>query len=247
MGDILIAPWAREVKQKNLHLFLSGQLKNFPFEILTFDGKRLMEEFSVCYLDLGRETSSWPGAPKSGCLVDGSRGLPGAKRELDILSSLMPQMSTLTLSSDPELIASTGTLIHVCSHGAAPDPNSLVGRLYTESEELGDSKISQLPLKPSQLVVLSSCSGGLDPYSGRNSLAHHFRAAGAGRVVATLWQLDDHTAPLFFEEFYKSLRRGNNPDLALKHARSVVRAEYPHPYFWGGVVLYRNLVASAER
>lgn len=241
LGELLVAPWLGEPKSSNLHLLTSGELRGFPLEVLGFGSAEALRSKSTAYYDSDRPTSVWLGLPKSGAFIDGSQGLAGAKRELRELSQLMPEFELRTFSGKKSEFKTSDGLIHICSHGLPPDSQALLGRLLAGENELKGSIISQLSLRPDQLVVLSSCSGGVDPYSRDNTLAHLFRAAGAGRVIASSWSLDDKVAPFLFKEFYRELQQGRRPGVALNRARQAVATRFPHPYYWGGVVLYQNI------
>jgi CHAT domain-containing protein len=74
------------------------------------------------------------------------------------------------------------------------------------------------------------------------ALARGFLAAGAQRVVASLWRVgDDATAGLiggYFERLAESTRGGSAPDhaRALQEAKRAIRrqAAWEHPFFWAG-------------
>lgn len=97
------------------------------------------------------------------------------------------------------------------------------------------------------LVVLSACQTGIgsgmraDVPAGDDwvSLTRAFLHAGAERVVATLWPVDDWVTAALMEEFYQAMARGVDPVRALAEAQRVIRAEAStaHPYFWAGFVI----------
>jgi CHAT domain-containing protein/Tfp pilus assembly protein PilF len=98
-----------------------------------------------------------------------------------------------------------------------------------------------------ELVVLSACQTGLgsgvraDVPAGDDwvSLTHAFLHAGAERVVATLWPVDDWVTAALMEEFYQAMARGLDPVRALAAAQRVLQAEAStaHPHFWAGFVI----------
>jgi CHAT domain-containing protein len=79
----------------------------------------------------------------------------------------------------------------------------------------------------SPLVFLSGCETGLVSGaegqiiqgSDESSLAQAFLIAGAGRVVATLWRVDDASAVRMADSFYRRLRNGSSSDDALAGAQ----------------------------
>ncbi len=103
---------------------------------------------------------------------------------------------------------------------------------------------SNLDLDGTDLVVLSACEtarGRAEPGEGILGLVAGFRMAGARRVVASLWPVDDETAGLFMQRFYEAMLRGENPlppAQALREASLAVRAAHPAPRHWAAFVLY---------
>ncbi len=108
-------------------------------------------------------------------------------------------------------------------------------------------EIYQLPLKGCELAVLSACEtnvGPQRPLEAGVTLAGGFLAAGARRVVASHWSVDDNsTAELvgtFFEEVKKAQSGGRvSFARALQKARQQVRSrpEWSAPFYWAPFVL----------
>jgi CHAT domain-containing protein/tetratricopeptide (TPR) repeat protein len=103
------------------------------------------------------------------------------------------------------------------------------------------------------LVVLSACQTGLGsgaladvpPGDDWVSLTRAFLHAGASRVMATLWPVDDWATASLMERFYRAMARGAPPIQALAEAQRLLSAESAtaHPYYWAGFVI----VGGAER
>jgi tetratricopeptide (TPR) repeat protein len=108
-------------------------------------------------------------------------------------------------------------------------------------------EIYQLPLGACELAVLSACEtnvGPQRPLEAGVTLAGGFLAAGARRVVASHWSVDDRsTAELmgtFFERLTAARRDGSVPFArALQQARQQVRSrpEWASPFHWAPFVL----------
>src|SRR5215471_9858468 len=75
----------------------------------------------------------------------------------------------------------------------------------------------------SDLVVLSACQtalGGEIKGEGLIGLTRGFLYAGAARVVASLWEIDDRTTAELMKRFYESmLAQGQRPAAALRAAQ----------------------------
>jgi CHAT domain-containing protein/tetratricopeptide (TPR) repeat protein len=93
------------------------------------------------------------------------------------------------------------------------------------------------------LVVLSACQtarGGEIAGEGLIGLTRGFLYAGAPRVVATLWEVDDRTTALVMKHFYEGmLVRGQRPAAALRSAQAeVARTKgWEAPYYWAAFTL----------
>jgi CHAT domain-containing protein/Tfp pilus assembly protein PilF len=95
----------------------------------------------------------------------------------------------------------------------------------------------------SDLVVLSACQtarGGQIEGEGLIGLTRGFLYAGAPRVVATLWEVDDRTTAMVMKHFYEEmLVRGQRPAAALRSAQAeVARTKgWDPPYYWAAFTL----------
>ena len=96
------------------------------------------------------------------------------------------------------------------------------------------------------LVVLSACQTGLasgaladvPPGDDWVGLTRAFLHAGARRVVATLWPVDDWATAALMERFYEGYAGGAEPGRALAAAQRALlgRVGTSHPFFWAGFV-----------
>jgi CHAT domain-containing protein len=93
-----------------------------------------------------------------------------------------------------------------------------------------------------QTVVLSACSTAVGPDlrgDGLQGLARGFLQAGAGAVVASLWEVDDRATAVLMRHFYEGLaRQGLSPDRALADAQRRMQRDHrwQHPRHWAGFV-----------
>lgn len=97
------------------------------------------------------------------------------------------------------------------------------------------------------LVVLSACQTGVgsgalaDVPAGDDwvGLTRAFLHAGAERVIATLWPVDDWATAALMERFYIELASGIDVRLALARAQRALGAERAtaHPFYWAGFVV----------
>lgn len=92
--------------------------------------------------------------------------------------------------------------------------------------------------------MLSACETALGRDvrgEGLIGLTRGFMYAGARRVVASLWKVDDAATSELMKRFYSALREpGMTPAAALVQAQTEMRqqARWGHPYFWAGFQLH---------
>jgi CHAT domain-containing protein len=94
------------------------------------------------------------------------------------------------------------------------------------------------------MVVLSACRTGLGKRvkgEGLIGLTRGFMHAGARRVVASLWRVDDEATAEFMKRFYRHmLKEGKSAAESLKLARTDImraREQWRAPFYWAGFVL----------
>ncbi|HQU85338.1 MAG TPA: CHAT domain-containing protein, partial [Pyrinomonadaceae bacterium] len=142
-------------------------------------------------------------------------------------------------------------ILHFATHGlldtAHPELSGLVLSLYDKNGKSQDgflrlNQIYNLKLN-SDLVVLSACQTALGKDvrgEGLIGLTRGFMYAGANRVVASLWKVDDAATAEFMKIFYQNLLQKNlKPSTAL-HAAKLEMKKIPRfraPYFWAGFTI----------
>jgi CHAT domain-containing protein len=147
--------------------------------------------------------------------------------------------------------------IHVAAHGrvdrVAPARTHLIlapgegqdGRL--EAAEIAELRIE------ASLVVLSGCATAVETGLARGDapaddlfgLPRAFLAAGAGHVVAGLWEMDDDAGRAIMPRLYRDLGLRDAPAAIAALQREIVSAGpddvlrgLDHPYYWAGIVVY---------
>lgn len=125
-------------------------------------------------------------------------------------------------------------------------------------------EVAELDLSKVELAVLSACETGLGTMAGGEGvlgLQRAFHTAGAGTVVASLWQVPDQATRVLMERYYRNVWEKKLPKLQalmeaqlwmLKEGRShagiargLVRKDVPQssrdgrlpPYYWAAFVL----------
>jgi CHAT domain-containing protein/tetratricopeptide (TPR) repeat protein len=108
---------------------------------------------------------------------------------------------------------------------------------------LRSPEIARLKLN-ADLVVLSACETALGPVirgEGVVGLKQAFLYAGASRVVASLWEVNDIVTAEFMRLFYTRMNAGESPATALRSAKIAMMNSgvpaYRDPKFWAPFVL----------
>jgi len=139
--------------------------------------------------------------------------------------------------------ASNYSALHLSTHAGIDTTNeSAYIRFIQESMTLDE--VYNLSFN-NDLVVLSACETGLgknENTEGVLSLSRAFNYAGAPTVISSLWQVDENSTAIIFDNFYKNLSEGYSTSASLDMAKSQYRsdpsisAEYKTPFYWAGFV-----------
>jgi CHAT domain-containing protein len=142
-------------------------------------------------------------------------------------------------------------IIHFATHGLLnsrrPELSGIVLSLVDSNGKSQDGflrlhEVYNLKL-PVDLVVLSACQTGLGKEirgEGIVGLTRGFMYAGALRVVASLWKVDDAATADLMKRFYRGmLGKGLRPAAALREAQVEMwnQERWRSPYYWAAFVL----------
>ncbi len=170
--------------------------------------------------------------------------LPEAGREAEAVAARFPGSQALVGPAATVQALRAGApgadLLHLACHAQFRADSPRFSALHLHGEALTADLAEGLALSPCT-VVLSACETGLaEQGAGAEmlGLVRAFLVAGAARVVASLWPVDDAITAAFMGRFYASLQAGAAPSQALQTAQAGTAAEHLHPYFWGAFVIY---------
>jgi CHAT domain-containing protein/uncharacterized protein HemY len=142
-------------------------------------------------------------------------------------------------------------IIHFATHGVVdsenPDLSGLVLSLFDKHGQPQDgflrlNDIYNLEL-PADLIVLSACNTGLGKQvkgEGLIGLTRGFMYAGASRVMASLWKVDDEATSELVKHFYQEmLLNKKSPAEALRQAQITMwqNKRWRAPYYWAAFIL----------
>lgn len=184
--------------------------------------------------------------------------LPGTRYEAKVIRESTPRREAsvaLDFAADRRRVTSAELgqyrIVHFATHGFLNTKYpSLSGIALSLVDERGEEQDGFLRLQdiynlkiPAELVVLSACSTGLGHEvrgEGLVGLTRGFMYAGAKRVVASLWKVDDEATAELMRRFYqKMLLEKQRPGAALRAAQAEMwqQRRWQSPYYWAAFVL----------
>ena len=184
--------------------------------------------------------------------------LPFSRAEANTLTGLAPgQVTTFVDGHATRDRALGGALsdyrfIHFATHGVVhPEVPSLSSIVLSFVDSSGVSRDPFLTLPDiydmrvnAEVVVLSACStaeGRHVPGEGPIGLARGFMYAGAPRVIASFWRVNDMATAELMKRFYRGMLVDGLPAAAALRAAQQQIAAIPRwasPYYWAPFVLH---------
>jgi CHAT domain-containing protein/tetratricopeptide (TPR) repeat protein len=200
--------------------------------------------------DLQRALRSTGGAPLA--------RLPFSRREADAIAPLAPAggvRKALGFEASRETALSADLaryrIVHFAAHGLLDTRRAeLSGMVLSLVDQDGRPKDGFLRFHDvynmnlaADLVVLSGCQTGLGKDlqgEGLVGLTRGFMYAGARRVVASLWQVDDESTAELMSRFYRGMLKEGRPAPAALRQAQLELSRHPRwsaPFYWAGFVL----------
>jgi len=225
-----------------------AQLGSLPFAALGDGSHVLGERHEIALVPSARAALRGlqrpPVAAKQALALGESSRLPHAADEarqvaglFDVGCSLVGEQATV---QQLQAHAAQADVLHLACHAQFRSDNPRFSALHLHDGAFTVDQAEALGLKACT-VVLSACETGLaeqDTGDEMVGLVRAFLVAGASRVLASLWPVDDRITADFMARFYGRLRAGEPPAKALRNAQLATRAEHPHPYMWAAFALY---------
>jgi CHAT domain-containing protein/tetratricopeptide (TPR) repeat protein len=181
-----------------------------------------------------------------------------SRREAQAIVSAVPSgkgmmavdfKASLKTATDPKL--SQYRIVHFATHGLLNSEHpELSGLVLSLVDQQGRPQDGFLQLQdiynlnlPVDLVVLSACETGLGKEirgEGLMGLTRGFMYAGASRVIASLWKVDDVATAELMERLYRDmLTKGLQPAAALRQSQIDMweQKRWESPYYWAAFVI----------
>jgi len=265
LHTLLIAPVAKELsKKERLFIVPSKALHYLPFSSLRASkGRFMVQDFAINILPnasslflLDKEVTSDTErilAIGNPARQEAGYSLKFAEDEVRAASAHFPKSTVLTGKDATESVfkekdITDTAVIHIAAHGIYDINDPLKSALLLAGDEKNDGnletfEIFSLNMNP-RLVVLSACQSGVGKVGGGDevqSMNCAFLYAGAGGVLATLWNVNDKATAILMEAFYKNLKSLDKAQ-ALKLAQVELQKnpDYSSPYYWAAFYLIGN-------
>lgn len=139
-------------------------------------------------------------------------------------------------------------IIHFVTHGTGSEFSPLDSAIILSLDPQSSFKLYARDIVKTHLnaniVTISACYGaGTRAYSGEGlvGLAWAFLQAGAHRVVAGLWEVDERASVELMNNFYAGIHGGQTPSEALRSAKIKMigpTSKYNRPLYWAAFQLY---------
>ncbi len=247
----LWAPLAPQLGSRRAVVVPHGALHYVPFEALHDGQQHEIERRELCRaasaavllrsLQQARSNFDFDSALVLG---HADERLPHVHAEVETVAAAFPGATLLYADAarSDALRAADGSVdvVHIACHAQFRNDSPRFSALHLADGAFTVRDAQRLRLRGG-LVTLSACETGISavmPGDELIGLTHAFLSAGAARVLASLWTVQDETAATFMRHFYKRLRCQREPARALRETQVEMLGTLPHPYFWSAFTLH---------
>lgn len=251
--DRLIAPLALLPKTGPLLIAPCAPLHLVPFAALWDGTTYLVEHYDIELIPSGALLAA-PAPlvdPLGPPLIIGAsavKSLTAVAAEVQAITTALP--NSISYLDDPEALTAllelrqAPRILHLSAHSELDPEPSIFSSLQLAGAMLTIEQCYDLRLAGSELVVLNGCTTASGMESGGSLLAFQtaFLAAGAQRVMTSLWQLRDELAAAMMGTFYTQIATHASPTAALGAAQRQLlhHPELNHPATWAGYAMVRR-------
>jgi tetratricopeptide (TPR) repeat protein len=257
----LIAPLALNDAARRILVVPDGPMGSLPFVLLAPEFEVAYVPSATTYVLLAAQRDARGGEvlalgdPDVGA-ASGSVRLPGARGEARSVGDRVLLGADAGEAALRRLLDESATAtpprrwrgIHLACHGMVDETKPWMSALALAPGGGSDGRLTALDVAAmpvrADIVVLSACDtarGKSVRGDGVVGLPRAFLAAGASRVVVSLWKVDDEATTALMTRFYELWKDGGvQAATALRQAQAAVRAEkrWQDPVYWAAWQLW---------
>jgi tetratricopeptide (TPR) repeat protein len=251
LGHWLVLPLLPRFEGAESLLVLPGAVTyGLPFHALMPDERTYLADLlSVHYAPSGtlrvvnRMRPDTP-AGRPVLLAISDESLPGVKREVERLGSILPDAVVLT--DDEATIerfsehAPGASAVHLATHGVFREDNPAFSGIKFADGWMTAADLAEI-CRDASLITLSACETGMGTDRGGGEIMGISQAilgAGCRSLVSSLWTADDAGTVALMTDFYSALKRGVTAPNAMRSAMLSARERDDHPYFWAPFAVF---------
>jgi CHAT domain-containing protein/tetratricopeptide (TPR) repeat protein len=250
LHDLLVAPLVQAGSRDTWIVVPTRTLAPVPFAAL-HDGRGFLVESRRLAVVPGRAVLNMCRARTrrsgSGTLLVGlpGPGTPEVAPEMTAVARHARRPLTTLRGADATVAAFLDAapgrrVVHLATHGFFHQDRPRLSGVRLADRWLHAADVERLDLA-ADLVVLSACQSGTSLVMGGDEwmgLPRAFLKAGAARVLAGLWDVDDRATRRLMSRFSAEFARpGATAAGALARAQRALLRKESHPYFWAGFQL----------
>jgi CHAT domain-containing protein len=177
-----------------------------------------------------------------GCSGEYLHHVPG---ELQAVAQAFAELATVDIDERCDTaalrrLAPSAQVLHLACHGQFRVDNPAFSALALADGPFTLNDVRALRLRAA-LVVLSACETGVSrvaPGDELIGLVRGFVLAGARRVLASQWAVDDASTATWMGRFHAALANGQAPARAVQTAQCQAIADGEHPFRWAAMTLF---------
>lgn len=261
--DLLVKPALPQIAGRRVLISPDGALHALNFETLVAPGPDhyWLEDVEVSTVPrlTAPPVPSGGRGPKMLLAGDAAGAEPGFARLRhagEELKRIGEQFGTVPLRGEAATpravraeLAKDPAYVHFAAHASANRLRPLESAILLSpdgvSYKLYAREVAKIPMR-ARLVTLSACTAaGAKSFRGEGlvGFAWAFLGAGAGNVVASLWEVDDASTPQLMDQMYRQIQLGRTPGEALREAKlALLRSgsALQKPYFWGAFLHFQQ-------
>jgi CHAT domain-containing protein len=253
----LVAPIREHLRAKHLIFVPHGALHFLPFHALRNGDEYLCDKHTISYApsaSVFAQCQEKTAIDIPNTLVMGipDERAPHILNEVRSVATILPHPELfLGAQATSQILrerGSTGSLIHIATHGTFRQDNPMFSAIRLGDGYLNLYDLYQIRL-PAKLVTLSGCATGMNFVSAGDELLGLQRGlfcAGASSLLLSLWDVHDESTCTLMQEFYGHYIQTSDMAAALQSAMKHLRQQNPHPYFWAPFVLVGKLADNKE-